>query len=185
MLRVISGKYRGTKLEEVDRNLTRPTTDRNKETLFNILGQYFSGGEALDLFAGSGALGIEALSRGIERCTFIDNGFAAIKTITYNTNKLHLDDQVFIIKQDVFQYLSQVKSSSFHLIFVDPPYIFSEYDSLVEQIEKTNLLAKSGTLVLETEKSTFLQQTYGKIEKIKEKISGITKFSFYHLKEDE
>jgi len=182
---VISGKYRGMKLDEVDRSNTRPTTDRNKETLFNILGQYFSGGEALDLFAGSGALGIEALSRGMDRCTFVDNGTVAVKTIKYNTDKLNLHTQVSIIKEDVFQYLRQGKDLPYQLILVDPPYIFSEYDSLVDQIDKTNLLAKTGTLVIETEKSTNLLQTYGRIERIKERISGITKFSFYQFKEDE
>ncbi len=173
------------KLDEVDRSNTRPTTDRNKETLFNILGQYFSGGEALDLFAGSGALGIEALSRGMDRCTFVDSGSGAAKTIRNNTDKLKVKAQAVIIRQDVLAYLGQVKGQIFELILIDPPYKFSEYDPLMDLIDRFELLDKLGTLVIETEKTTNLQQSYGKLTRIKEKISGITKFSFYQNKEEE
>lgn len=185
VLRVISGKYKGLKLNEVDRDDTRPTTDKNKESLFNILGQYFSGGEALDLFAGSGALGIEALSRGMDRCTFVDNGTNPCKTIRCNTDRLNLHDRVSIIRQDVFTYLEQVRNHAFQLILIDPPYKFTKHTELLAKIELVALLDKDGTLVIETEKTTDLHQTYGKMERIKEKISGITKFSFYAIKEDE
>src|SRR5690625_944768 len=87
-MRIISGTNRGLKLKAVPGKNTRPTSDKVKESLFNMIGPYFSGGTCLDLFAGSGSLGLEAISRGIEHATFIDKNGLAIKTIHDNIHKL-------------------------------------------------------------------------------------------------
>ena len=89
-MRVIAGKYKSRQLKSVKSNLTRPTTDRNKENLFNIIGPYFDGGAVLDLFAGSGGLGIEALSRGYEHLYSVDNQYAAFQVIKENFTMLKL-----------------------------------------------------------------------------------------------
>lgn len=86
-MRVITGDFRGLKLEAVPGNLTRPTADKVKESMFNMIGPYFDGGEVLDLYAGTGALGIEAVSRGMSHGTLVDRQYAAIKTIHQNLEK--------------------------------------------------------------------------------------------------
>ena len=91
-MRVIAGKYKSRQLKSVKSNLTRPTTDRNKENMFNIIGPYFQGGNVLDLFAGSGGLGIEALSRGCDYLYSVDNQFAAFQVIKDNLKLLKIDN---------------------------------------------------------------------------------------------
>ncbi|MDD3129891.1 MAG: RsmD family RNA methyltransferase, partial [Candidatus Izemoplasmatales bacterium] len=106
MLRVISGKFKSRKLKEVKTVSTRPTTDKNKEMLFNVIGQYFDGDFVVDLFSGSGALGIEALSRGAGYVEFVDNNFSAIKVIKENLGSFNLlsKDETKVYKSDVLSY---------------------------------------------------------------------------------
>ncbi|MCK4552569.1 MAG: RsmD family RNA methyltransferase, partial [Tenericutes bacterium] len=106
MLRVIGGIYKSRRINEVKSSKTRPTTDKNKESLFNSLGQFFDGGKMLDLFSGSGAIGIEAFSRGINEVVFIENDSLAVKTIKSNLEILNIKKNIRIIKQDVFKYLN-------------------------------------------------------------------------------
>src|SRR5690625_234062 len=123
-MRIISGTNRGLKLKAVPGKNTRPTSDKVKESLFNMIGPYFSGGTCLDLFAGSGSLGLEAISRGIEHATFIDKNGLAIKTIHDNIHKLRAEDKTEVIRVDALrglQLLSE-KDIAYSLIFIDPPY---------------------------------------------------------------
>ena len=179
-MRIISGDFRSRKIEEVKSDKTRPTTDRNREALFNILGQYFSGGEMLDLFAGSGALGIEALSRGINKAYFIDNYFLAQKTIYNNLKNLKLTDRGFVIKEDAFVFLKNT-NIQFDLIIVDPPYALDKYDLILELIVTRHLIKNNGIIVFEADKKTELIQEYQNFFKYKEKIFGNTKFAFYKM----
>ena len=179
-MRIISGDFRSRKIEEVKSDKTRPTTDRNREALFNILGQYFSGGEMLDLFAGSGALGIEALSRGINKAYFIDNYFLAQKTIYNNLNNLKLNDRGFVIKEDAFVFLKN-SEMQFDLIIVDPPYALDKYDLILELIVTRQLIKNNGIIVFEADKKTELIQDFQNCYKYKEKIFGNTKFAFYKM----
>lgn len=185
MLRVVSGKWRGAKLQEVDRDQTRPTTDRNKETLFNILGQYFPGGMALDLFSGSGALGIEALSRGVEKCIFVDNSPLAIQTARKNLARFALGDAAQVLHQDVFAFIDQYSGPGFCLILIDPPYRLDDHNRLLELIARKKLLEDEGDLVIETGKDTFLEDHFPNLVKTREYVSGITKFTFYTTKEEQ
>jgi 16S rRNA (guanine966-N2)-methyltransferase len=178
MLRVISGLYKSRKLKEVKNDKTRPTTDKNKEIIFNTLGQYFDGGTVLDLFAGSGALGIEALSRGFDSCDFVENNFAATKIITENIKTLKIEDYTKVHKQDVFSYL-QTTNQTYDLIIADPPYSLTSYIEILDIISARQLLNESGIIVLESEKTKELPDKSNDLTKYKEKISGITKFTLY------
>lgn len=181
-MRVIAGVYRSRRIKEVKSNKTRPTTDKNKESLFNSLGQYFDGDVVLDLFAGSGALGIESYSRGAKSVYYVDSFFQAINTIKDNLKSLGIIESNHVIKQDVFTYLMNT-SDTYDLIIADPPYALNKYQELLETIVSRQLLNKNGIIVFEADKSTDLPEEYHNIYKYKEKILGITKFAFY--KEEE
>ena len=178
MLRVIGGIYKSRRIKEVKSKNTRPTTDKNKESLFNVLGQFFSGGKMLDLFAGSGAIGIEALSRGMSEVDFIENDHLAIKTIKENLDLLKIQHGINIIKEDVFKYLKTTENH-YDYIFADPPYALNKYDEILEIIHSRQLLSKEGIIVFEADKSTIFTDKYVDIIKYKEKTLGNSKFAFY------
>lgn len=123
-MRVVAGEYRGRKLSAVPGMATRPTTDKVKEAVFNIIGPYFDGGTSLDLYAGSGGLSIEGVSRGIERAVLVDRQLAAIKTIKKNIVTTKHEDQFVVLKQDATRalHMLQSKGEHFDLIYLDPPY---------------------------------------------------------------
>jgi len=185
MMRIIAGTYRGIKLDEVFDLHTRPTTDKNKETLFNILGQFFEGGSALDLFAGTGALGIEAYSRGMEHITFVDKYPKAVETINHNLAKLkNADPSDFkIVSQDVFTFLENYPSEPFDLILIDPPYQGDFYEKVLLSIEKYNLLSNQGVIVFESEKTRMIDLRNSKLHRSREKVLGNTKFTFLSREE--
>ena len=177
MLRVISGKYKSRKLKEVKTLSTRPTTDKNKEVLFNTLGQYFDGGYVLDLFSGSGALGIEALSRGYDHCDFIDDSFQAIKVIKENLKSLNIPLNT-TCKLDVFKFLGMTENK-YDLIIADPPYKLNRYLEILDLIDYRQLLNKSGIIVLESDNHTDFPEVYKSFIKTKEKVLGNSKFTIY------
>ncbi|MEG0368342.1 MAG: RsmD family RNA methyltransferase, partial [Coprobacillus sp.] len=106
-MRVIAGKFKSRQLKSVNSDLTRPTTDKNKENLFNIIGPYFQGGVCLDLFGGSGGLGIEALSRGMDELYSVDKQYKAFATIKDNIQTLKLEDVAHVYKMDYQKALQQ------------------------------------------------------------------------------
>lgn len=147
-MRVISGSARGKKLLSLEGPATRPTTDRVKESMFNIVMPYIRGAKVLDLFAGSGALGIEALSRGSAHCTFVENARDAAEIIRKNLEGTKLSDNGKLVEGDVLTFLDKTKES-FSLIFLDPPYDGGFYEPVLEKIAKRGLLDGDGVLVLE------------------------------------
>lgn len=152
-MRVISGKARGTKLSSIESNTTRPTLDRVKESLFNILFEYIEGSSVLDLFAGSGALGIEALSRNAKSAIFCDNNKKAIEMITLNLQKTRLFDKAELINLDYKKCIEElsIKGKQFDLIFIDPPYKENIAIESTELITKNKLLSNNGIIVIETD----------------------------------
>ena len=147
-MRIISGKYKGRNLKGFDIDGTRPTMDRVKESLMAMIQGYIPDSICLDLFAGSGSLGIEALSNGAKSCTFCDNSNIAIKTIEENTYKI--EEEIHIIKTDYKVFLETI-NTKFDIIFLDPPYKFNLINSCLELINKNNLLTDNGLIVLEYE----------------------------------
>ncbi|MDY0139618.1 MAG: 16S rRNA (guanine(966)-N(2))-methyltransferase RsmD [Candidatus Izemoplasmatales bacterium] len=180
MLRVISGKFKSRKLKEVKTDSTRPTTDKNKEMLFNVIGQYFDGDFVVDLFSGSGALGIEALSRGAGYVEFVDNNFSAIKVIKENLGSFNLlsKDETKVYKSDVLSYL-QNTAFHFDIILADPPYKYEFYEDILNIIASRQLLNDDGIIVLESDKDRVLPEKISNLVKKKEKVTGITKFTIY------
>ncbi len=121
MLRVIGGSARGQKLSAVPGDTTRPITDRVKESLFNIIGVDIQGSVMLDLFAGTGAVGIEALSRGAAWVRFIDNHHLPVKTVRQNLQHTKLADQAEVLQMDAFAVLDQISNRRFDYVYIAPP----------------------------------------------------------------
>jgi 16S rRNA (guanine(966)-N(2))-methyltransferase RsmD len=151
LLRIIAGEARGVKLAPVPQNV-RPTSDRVREAIFNSLGQFFDGGEVLDLYAGTGALGIEAMSRGLERATFVEKNAHATRTIRENLARAGFAEKGEVIKGDVVEALDRLvfRRQKFYLIFLDPPYRIPprEVGDVLERLAP--LLPPGGRVVLES-----------------------------------
>lgn len=152
-MRIIAGSARGVRLAEVPTGV-RPTGDRVRESAFNALGQFFDGGEVLDLYAGTGALGIEALSRGCERAVFVERDRRAISTIRENLRRAGLEDRAEVVRGEARRVLesrvSNVYNSRFRLIFADPPYRIApdELEGVFECLGPA--LTPGGRAVIET-----------------------------------
>jgi pantetheine-phosphate adenylyltransferase/16S rRNA (guanine(966)-N(2))-methyltransferase RsmD len=150
-LRIIAGSARGIRLAPVP-DAVRPTSDRVREAVFNSLGQFFDGGEVLDLYAGTGALGIEALSRGCENATFVEKNPKAVHTIRENLSRTGFSEDAEVLRGDVMEALERlaVEECKFHLIFADPPYKIPprEIGGVLERLAA--LLTPDGRVVVES-----------------------------------
>lgn len=152
-MRVISGNARGKKLVSLEGTNTRPTLDRVKEALFNILQFDIIDKNVLDLFAGSGALGIEAISRGAKTATFCDNSIEAIKIIKTNIANTRSENKAIVIHKDYMLALKQLDNENrkFDVIFLDPPYKENYAEKAIDEIIKLNLLSEEGIIIVETD----------------------------------
>jgi len=155
-MRVIAGSARRLLLKTVEGMETRPTTDRIKETLFNIIQNDLYGCVFLDLFAGSGAIGIEALSRGAKKAVFIDNGSRQISCIRDNLRTTKLEEKAEIMASDVFSGLSllSAKGRSFDFIFMDPPYDHMLEKQVFESLRDSSLVHEGTRIIVEASLNT-------------------------------
>ncbi len=154
-MRVISGTARGRPLKAVPGTGTRPTTDKVKEALFSMIGPYFDGGWALDLFAGSGGLGIEALSRGVERCVFVDADRFAVQTVQANVAAAGVADRAEVYRNEADRALKALekRGQPFRLVFLDPPYKLKDADRYAAFLMERGLLEEEAVVVIEHEAS--------------------------------
>ena len=159
-MRIVGGKYRHRLIVFPDDMAhTRPTKDRIREAIFSAIGD-ISDYRALDLYAGSGAMGIEALSRGASHVTFVDVSALAVKTVSENLNSLKVDKKEYEILKttDVSAIeLSKAKNNKFDLVFLDPPYEKGEYEKIVDLLYNNNLLSDKAILVLESNRPVKLE----------------------------
>lgn len=149
-MRIISGKARGTKLYTLDGINTRPTLDRVKESLFNIIQEKLLDAIVLDLFSGSGALGLESVSRGANKAILCDNNINSIDIIKKNTMKCHFEEKVEIICKDYKKCLNTI-NEKIDIIFIDPPYDKNIAVNAIKIILDNDLLKEDGLIVLETD----------------------------------
>lgn len=171
-MRIISGKYKGKKLNGFNIEGTRPTMDRVKESLFGMIQTYIPDSIVLDLFAGSGALGLEAVSNGATECYLIDNNIEAIKTIKENSQ--NFEEQLNIIHIDYKRFL-KTTNKKFDIIFLDPPYKEKQLDTSLRIIEERGLLNENGIVICEYE----IGEPHTNLELIKEKSYGPKKIKIY------
>ncbi|HET7522372.1 MAG TPA: 16S rRNA (guanine(966)-N(2))-methyltransferase RsmD [Bacillales bacterium] len=164
-MRVIAGVCKGRQLKPVPGQSTRPTTDKVKEALFNMIGPFFEGGHGLDLYSGSGALGIEALSRGVDRMIFVDRDPKAIETVKANVDHCHFSEKSEIYRNDAHRALKAVQKRRLQLalIFLDPPYFRQKLEKDLHTIDRFSLLSPEGVVVAEHHESVRLAHSYGKL----------------------
>lgn len=157
-MRIISGKYAKRNLFTLKSNRTRPTSDKVKESLFNSLGQFFNGGNVLDLYAGSGALGIEAVSRGYDNASLVDINHAACSIIKKNVTLTKEEDrfEIYNMRSSVALKLFAENGQKFDLVFLDPPYAKEKIAKDMQQMDKLGLLNSDATIVAETDDHTEL-----------------------------
>ncbi|MEF9958366.1 MAG: 16S rRNA (guanine(966)-N(2))-methyltransferase RsmD [Niameybacter sp.] len=179
-MRVISGKSRGTKLEAPEGMNTRPTVDRIKETLFNMISFDIPGCTFLDLFSGSGAIGIEALSRGAKQAVLVEHYADALKCISKNLEKTRLQDDAIVYNIDIYTALQRIhqKNQRFDIIFMDPPYALDGIERVMQCIQTYDLLNEKGYVILERG-TTPAPLQFENFELIKEKTYKTTTLSFF------
>ena len=179
-MRIIAGRAGGLKLKSLKGREVRPTLDRVKESMFNIIAFYLPGAEVLDLFSGFGSLGIEALSRGAERADFVEIKKSHLKIIEDNLKKAKLYDQAELFNQDVYQYLKSC-SRKYDLIFMDPPYEKNMTAEAVNLIVNNHLLKENGLIISEKSAAEKAEEFEG-LSIIKNKNYGNSLLTIYKLK---
>lgn len=180
-MRVVSGKFKGKALKAVPGNSTRPTTDKVKEAMFNIIGPYFDDGVCLDLFAGSGGLGLEALSRGMEYAIFVDKDGKAIGTIRANIEQCSAEEHCEVYRNDALRAVKALKKREmiFDCIFLDPPYKKQQLVLLLETIDDFHLLKEDGIIVCEHSFDVALPNEIGRLSRVRNETYGIITISIY------
>lgn len=185
-MRVIAGDCKGKHLKPVPGTSTRPTTDKVKEALFNRIGPYFEGGRGIDLYAGSGGLGIEALSRGISHMIFVDRDPKAIKVVHENIRACGLSGEADVYRNDAHRALKVVEKRGlkFRVMFLDPPYFRQKLDADLHKIDECGLLEPGGKVVSEHNEDVELAESYGKLSlESSETYGGKTVISIYQCED--
>ena len=178
-MRVISGKYKKMDLKGFNVEGVRPTMDKVKESVFAMINEYIEDSICLDLFSGSGSLGIEALSNGSKYVYFNDKSKDSINTIKYNLNKIK-DTNYTVFNEDYINLLKKISNTNtkFDIIFIDPPYGRILIKDIIKEILKYNVLNKNGILVCEYENEN-LEENYENLELIKDRKYGRVYIKIY------
>jgi len=180
-MRIISGKYKGHRLYSAKDQSIRPTTDRVKEYIFNILSEFIEDCRVLDLFSGSGNLGIEALSRGAESVTFIENSYNSVKVLRKNLDRIRIQEPYKIVRKNVLTFLRQNKEP-FDLIFADPPFKWNHYIELLPLVFLPENLTHYGIFVLESERTHDIEWETNIYEVIRQKKFDRSLITFFGRK---
>lgn len=185
-MRVISGEFRGRRLKSLAGDNTRPTTDKVKESIFNMIGPYFDGGICLDLFSGSGGLGIEAVSRGMEQAYLVDRSYPAMKVIKENVALTKAEERFVLWKltaQVALQKLAEA-GVKVDLVLLDPPYAQQELAKQLQELQDLDLLAPYAVVVCEMDKKVVLPESIGHLNQLRHQVYGITSVTIYDFEED-
>lgn len=178
-MRIIAGLRKGKKLFSPDGNHTRPTSDRMREAVFSMIGEEILGSTVLDLFAGTGALGLEALSRGAGHCTFVDNSPEAILLLKKNVDVCQMKNQSVVIQKNVDIGLSFLSAHApFSFVFMDPPYGKENLTLTFQWLHEYHLLSAKATLIVETAQKKLLSFPNAFFTLQKERVYGKSKVSF-------
>lgn len=181
-LRIVSGTSKGRKLRSVPGNSTRPITDRVKTSLYDILGQDIVGSTMLDLFAGTGSVGIEALSRGADYVLFIDNNFQAIKTIKFNLEITNLNKSAEVIKSDALAYINKPPTKKFDYIYIAPPQYKGLWIKALELIDsKHQWLSSDGWIIVQIHPTEYQSINTVNVFEFEQRRYGSTSLVFYQI----
>lgn len=177
-MRVITGTARGIQLKTPEGMVTRPTTDRVKEAMFSIIHFDIPGARVLDLFGGTGQLGIEAISRGAKHAVFVDAGEPACRLIKENLKKTKLEGQGRVIRSDYLEFLSRCRES-FDIILLDPPYAEVFLENALKKITEIDILAENGIIVTERPLGKELPWEFAGFDRSKDYKYGNTLVTIY------
>lgn len=177
-MRVITGTARGRKLRDLPGLDTRPTTDKVKESIFNIVQFDVEGRKVLDLFAGTGQLGIEALSRGAEKCVFVDQSRAAAKVVAENLETTGFSNAARVVQADALSFLSSCRER-FGLAFLDPPYDTELLEKALFRMAEIDIMTENGIIVCESRAEKVLPDLPAPYEKGREYRYGKIKLTLY------
>ena len=177
-MKIVSGIYGGRPLKTLEGKTTRPTSDKVRGAIFNMIGPYFEGGRVLDLYAGSGGLSIEAVSRGMSSAVLVERERKAQAVIAENINMTKEISKFQLLKMEADRALEQV-GGTFDLVFLDPPYAKEQIVADIEKMAEKNLFSQEVMVVCETDKSVELPEEITCLGIWKEKIYGISKVTVY------
>ncbi|MEZ7598006.1 16S rRNA (guanine(966)-N(2))-methyltransferase RsmD [Streptococcus mitis] len=177
-MKIVSGIYRGRPLKTLEGKTTRPTSDKVRGAIFNMIGPYFEGGRVLDLYAGSGGLSIEAVSRGMSSAVLVERERKAQAIVAENIQMTKEVGKFELLKMDAERALEQV-SGEFDLIFLDPPYAKEQIVADIEKMDEKELFSEDVMVVCETDKAVELPEEIACLGIWKEKIYGISKVTVY------
>ena len=183
-MRVIAGKFRSRTLRSLKGQMLRPTSDRLRETLFNILGPTVAGGTFMDLYAGTGAVGIEALSRGARHAILVEEHAPAVALIRRNLESLGIGGEAEVLGVKVLRAIEQLELRHVHaqFIFLDPPYAADEeYESTLEALGESPVVAPEGRVIVEHLRKRELPEIVGELELARVVEQGDAALSFYRL----
>jgi 16S rRNA (guanine(966)-N(2))-methyltransferase RsmD len=181
-MRVISGSAKGRRLRSVPGEGTRPITERVKAALFNILGADIEGASLLDLFAGTGSVGIEALSRGAAHVLFIDTAYKAVETLRRNLEALGFGDSAELLKTDAFRYLRNADPATrFDYIYVAPPQHHELWSKALLALDDKPLLASDGEIIVQIFPKEYRELPLKTLRHVRERRYGSTVLHFYML----
>lgn len=179
-MRIIAGRWKGRPLASLKGFNTRPTSDRVKESIFNIIQSYIPESVVLDLFAGTGNLGLEALSRGCRRAIFVEKSSRAIEVLDKNRTSLEYCHKSKIVRRDALGAIKRLSGNEkFDIIFADPPYGMGLEIPVLEAIATGDLLNQKGIIVLEHHAGEFQPDQVGNLKKSETRKYGNTCISFY------
>ena len=157
-MRIISGTAKGTKLYTLEGESTRPTLDRVKESIFNIIQYKINNSIFLDLFSGSGAIGLEAASRGAKKVVLCDKSQEAVNIIKKNAQKTHLENKIDVYNKSFDDCLKNISSEKFNIIYLDPPYKTNFIEQAIELILKLDILEDDATIIVETDNKKIIDK---------------------------
>ena len=177
-MKIVSGIYGGRPLKTLEGKTTRPTSDKVRGAVFNMIGPHFEGGRVLDLYAGSGGLSIEAVSRGMSSAVLVERDRKAQAVIAENINMTKEISKFQLLKMEADRALEQV-GGTFDLVFLDPPYAKEQIVADIEKMAERNLFSEEIMVVCETDKSVELPEEIACLGIWKEKIYGISKVTVY------
>lgn len=180
-MRIIAGSARGRVLKSPRRGQVRPTADRVKETIFNVLGQWLDGEQVLDLYAGIGGLGLEALSRGAAHVTFVEKDPDVMATLSENIQSLGFGPATTTLLKPVERAIASLggKAASFTLVFADPPYAAQAGEEILRALDASGVMPRQARLVFEHDRREVLPERLGSLERADERRFGDTLVSFY------
>ena len=185
-MRIIAGIWSSRRLKTLGGTETRPTLDKVRGAVFSSLGGFFDGGTVLDLYGGSGAVALEALSRGFSSAVICDKSREAIRIIRENVCSLQAEDRCRILAMEdrkALALLSQ-EGALFDLVYLDPPYAKQHNEEVIRFLDEHHMIGEQGRIVVECLKEDLLPEQCGRMKKYKEAVYGITRIVYYRCEEE-